>query len=203
MNFERWKPLQDFSTPPDCMDWRHVQMVHAVLTNEWPKSIVEIGCARGFSSSAIFEAVEMSGAIRTVDLVEPRPSILLSNAVLSVKPDHSFAKFTIHPYCSREYPASPECWIIDGDHWDGAIIDYNNATSRRARIVIIHDSNSFKSLGGHEGSYKIAERLKLDAVKFFEDKEDRAPEWTRRGIVIGFFYEPKPETLKALEELAK
>lgn len=202
MNYERWKPLQDFNKPPDCMDWRHVQMVHAMLTNEWPESIVEIGCARGFSTSAIFEAVEKSGAIRTVDLVDPNPTILLTNAILTVHPAHSFAKFTVHPYDSKEYPHSPKCWIIDGDHWDGAIRDYGTALERKARIIVLHDTWAFKTvIGGHEGSHLIGERLKKDAPFVFEDRVDRPAEWTHRGLVIGFFEQPKDSTLAALNSL--
>lgn len=203
MNLDRWQHLRDGKTPPDSMDWRHVRMLHAMLVGECPRSVVEIGCARGFSTAAILEAVEGSGAIKTVDLIEPHLNADLVNAVLSIRPDHVFARFRIHVSPSSEYHGAPECWIIDGDHNAGALIDYDRARAANARIVAVHDSNSAHVIGNHRGSMHIAERVRHEAICCFEDKAKRAGEFTERGLVIGFFYQPKAATIEQLNQLTK
>ncbi len=202
MNLDRWKHLIDAKTPPDAMDWRHVQMINAMLVSEVPATIVEIGCARGFSTSAIIEAAEATGGIKWVDLVDPAPTIALVNAVLSKRADHVSAQFMLHPEHSQKFTKQAECWLIDGDHDEGALIDYLNARTAKARIIAIHDSSSHECIGRHLGAFEIAGKLKSEASAWFEDKKKRDGEFTERGLIIGFFGEYKTHTMQRLQELS-
>lgn len=201
MNYERWKHLKDYNQPPDCMDWRHVQMVHAVLHHEKLNTVVEIGCARGFSTSAILEEAETSETPLIVDLVDPCIGPEFVNLVSSIKPKHSDTRIHTHSYDSREYPGTPEYWLIDGNHWEGALIDYQNALSRKAKVIMIHDTHSHSFLGGHGGTKVIAEKLLQDAPFIFQDFLERPSEITHRGVAFGFFQQPKDSTLAALKSL--
>ena len=184
------------------MDWRHVCMINAVLVSETPSSILEIGCARGFSTSAIIEAVEATGGIKRVDLVDPQPTLHLVNAVLSARPTHISAQFKIHAQHSQSFQGNHECWIIDGDHDEGALIDYLNSRTAKARIIVIHDTASRETIGKHHGAWEIANKLKIEALAWFEDKKKREGEFTDRGLVIGFFGEYKTRTMQLLNEFA-
>ena len=199
MNFDRWKHLQDNDPPaPHCMDWRHVMMIHAVLINERPKSVVEIGIWNGFSTAASVEAIELGFEMK-IDFVDKQFRDPIREIVKSIKKPESVRMLDID---SAQYNGSPECWIIDGDHGNGAAIDYHHARTRAARIVIIHDTNPECRPDRHPGSIEIGGKLKRDAVCYFEDLKLREKENTERGLVIGFFYEPGADTIEALQKLA-
>ena len=199
MNYERWKHLRDLSFPPNCMDWRHVQMINAVLSGEKPQSVVEIGCFQGFSTSAIIEAHEACPFL-SVDLVDPsiRPSVR----------ENAPKGWNLVEIRSQDYTGKPECWLIDGDHWGGALVDYANARLANAKIIIIHDTNcindpDYAKNFSNGGAGTIGARLRYEAEGFFEDKERRPDELTGRRLTIGFFYLPAYSTLQALRDLAK
>jgi hypothetical protein len=166
-------------------------MINAVLESEQPRSVVEIGCLKGFSTSAIIEAHEKKPFER-VDLID----IDLRPELIAIAPKG----FNLIDRPSQVYGGKPECWIIDGDHQKGAHNDYGFARKANARIIIIHDSGL---PGQNEGAYEIANECRIESVYWFEDKKDRQPkEDTRRGLMVGFFYTPKLETIAALDAIA-
>lgn len=197
MNLQRWEQVWNRQSY-EAMDWRHVQMVNAVLLSERPKSVVEIGCADGFSTSAILEAIE-AGAVESADLVDikVRDNLRWVLSQLS-EPHRNLCR--VFEFSSADYMRSPECWIIDGEHMDQAIEDYEKAV-QCARIIILHDTNPEWSPSMQFGSIEAGSRLRMDAEVLFYDSAKRHLEYTHRGLSIGFFYEPKPETLSALKAL--
>jgi len=197
MNKERWAHLKDLRSPPGAMDWRHVEMIHAVLMHELPLSVVEIGCYNGFSTSALIEALEQTDKIESADLVEVNVRPLLRALVASAD-----KRVTLHEKASADYEGTPEMWMIDGDHEEGAIIDYGKAR-KCARIIVIHDSNSEFCIGQHSGATSIANLLRAECPWTWEDKAKREGELTERGLIFGFFTGPKPETIAALNQLAQ
>lgn len=203
MNITKYRHLKDAKTPPDAQDERHVKMICATLIRERPKSLVEIGCARGFSSAAIMEAVHDSGSIREAHFCDPNPSVDLANELLACRPAHSFSSFKIWPIPSRHFTLKPECWLIDGDHNEEALLDYDNAKAAGARIITVHDSNSANTIGNHRGSLIIGEKLKAEATWYFEDKAKRPGEMTDRGLILGFFYDPSQALKEELHRLAQ
>lgn len=208
MNWDRWRHLWDdhyppgnLDMPPGCMDSRHVEMIHAVLISEQPSSIVEIGCFNGFSTAAIVEAWEKADFLRYVDLVDTEMRHTVYNMATQIKRPPN-CRVRVCCMGSEVYTGMPQMWVIDGDHGKGAINDYENATQGGARIVVVHDTNPV--VADHKksfGSVEIAKRLMTDASFAFVDDTKRENEWTHRGLVIGFFYEPKPETFRLLESL--
>lgn len=199
MNWDKWKVLEDGNTPRDCMDRRHAEMLKAMLLGEVPATVVEIGCCNGFSTTAVAEAVTEGARIGHFDMCDPR----VTNGMLWVASYilRAGTQVDIHAKASCIYGGSPECWLIDGDHVHGALFDYELARFRKARIITVHDSHN-ADLERHWGAVEIANRLEKEAVHFWHDAADRPGELTNRGLSIGFFYQPKPETLKALDELA-
>ncbi len=191
MNYERWKHLRDTHTPPHCMDWRHVLMINALLTHEKPSSVVEFGCWRGYSSSAVIEALEECPEIKQAEFYDP-----------DIQPDliahHNPPRVYVHKKPSREYPGHAKCWLIDGDHWQGAIEDYKMARGRKAEIIVIHDTHSHYVMGAHDGSRDIGGFLQIEAKHTFLDCRIRPNEFTQRGLLIGWFKEPAPGVMDAL-----
>ena len=194
MNRSRWDHLWE-----DChaMDWRHVRMIHAVLMGERPPSVVEIGCYRGFSTAAIIEAIE-AGAVGGAHLVDKELSRELLDAIKPV-----IERISLHECKSADFAGNGDCWIIDGDHGDPAHGDYAMARKGGARAIIIHDSISPEYREGHHGAIAISNKLRTEAVTYFEDTKKRPGERTDRGLLIGFFYQPKAETLAALMGIAE
>ena len=193
MNFERWKGLRDYRHPPACMDWRHVCMVNAMLEVCRPRSVVEIGCWRGFSTAAIIEAHEKAPFER-VDLVD-----------LYIREDlkrnaGSIDGFHLTQISSDDFAGKPECWLIDGNHEMQAFADYSAALAARAKIIILHDTMGGKHplLPYNRGSGIIAEFMRRNAVGWFEDAKERKGERTHRGLMFGFFYRPDEATVQQL-----
>lgn len=195
MNPDRWKHLADLHTSPGPMDWRHVLMVNAVLESERPKTVVEIGCFKGFSTAAIIEAHEKH-TFEQVDLVDINPTPSLREMA-------QLPGFRLIADSSANYKGTPECWIIDGDHYDGALVDYRNAHAAKARIIMIHDSNAMRhpKLQMNGGAAMIGVLCQRDSKVVFEDNLDRDGELTHRGLLIGFTYTPQPGTLDWLKKL--
>jgi hypothetical protein len=202
MNLDRWKHL---ANPPDLsdstsMDWRHVQMINAVLTIERPMSVVEIGCGRGFSTSAIIEALEFSKNLGMADLVDIEFTESVKKIVLlSECRDRIYFK----RMSSNDYDGSPSVWVIDGDHRGQAIWDYQKAKTAKALVIIMHDTCPQWCPDSQFGSIEAGKMLRNDCRVLFEDYKERPGELTHRGLTIGFFYQPGWKILQRLEELAQ
>lgn len=200
MNRERWASLfTDTHNPPWHMDWRHVEMIHAVLCHELPASVVEIGTYRGASTSAIMEAMEAHPQINRAMLVDYAFQIpewvtaTVKNRVEMFAGD--FALMHGH---------RADCWIIDGNHeMQPACQDLRSALHGGAKIIIVHDTHTAAAIGvgGHDGAAFIAAQLK-SKYPCFADALKRDGELTHRGLLIAFVgMNPKPETLAALAAL--
>ena len=164
---------------------------------------MEIGCYNGFTSSAILEAWKVYTPKR-VDFVDAWPTPDFRQLMLSQQPPAGcVARLCDMP--SQSYTAWPECWIVDGDHGlPAATIDYENARRASARIVVAHDVNHRDEKPRfYDGAREVGERIMRDAAVTFSDNKDRPGEWTFRGLIIGFYYVPKPETLAALRAVAE
>jgi hypothetical protein len=194
MNFERWKNLRGGHIPMAEMDWRHVCMINAVLVSEKPKSVVEFGCWKGFSSSAIIEAMETCPEIERADFLDKE-----------MKPElkaHDYPpRLNVREAPSSAYMGSADFWVLDGDHNAGAIEDYKMACDRNAKTIVIHDTHSFYIMGRHEGARDIGGFLQIAAWYSFLDCAARAGEFTSRGLLIGWAYRPKAETIVELYRL--
>jgi hypothetical protein len=207
VNWSRWSHLEDFhypadrlEMPPGCMDRRHVEMIHAVLVRERPPWIVEIGCWNGYSTAAIVEAWEQAPEIRRVDLVdtEIRDTV---RKIAELPREH--CKVRLCQMDSALYCGAPDCWIIDGDHQKGAFSNYDMAKWSGAQVIVAHDTHSALFMSAHEGAHIIGKQIVKEAAASFVDAAERPGEWTHRGLTIGFFRQPKPGTLEALEALAR
>ncbi len=194
MNFSRWKDLRGGHVPTAEMDWRHVCMVNAVLVNEKPKSVVEFGCWKGFSSASIIEAMETCPEIEQAHFLDP-------DMKTELMAHHAPPRLNVVNAPSQSFKGSPEFWLIDGDHNQGAIDDYTMAKMRLAKIIVIHDTHSFYVMGHHEGSRNIGAACQIHSLESFLDCRIRTGEFTERGLIIGFMEKPKPETLAALQQL--
>lgn len=198
MNFDRWGSLfSDTHNPPWHMDWRHVEMIHAVLCNELPASVVEIGTYRGASTAAIVEAMETYPQIEHATLVDyafQMPAWVTQSVARNV------SMYAGDSSGIRGLKA--DCWIIDGDHGEGAHRDLATALMGDARIIFVHDTHT-KNMGvtGHDGAAAIAADLKRDHATL-EDNAFRVCELTHRGLLVAFIgCQPKPETVAAWRAL--
>lgn len=202
MNFDRWKHLID----PDrvAMDWRHVQMIHSVLVSERPESIVEIGTFWGFSSTAIVEAVEQCPEIKRATFVDMNYTPQFKDCILPALNQQEGLQFSCYTGLSSEFSGSGDCWIIDGDHHQYAVMDYGLARRNGAKIIIAHDTNPNLHQENNWGSIQIGKIMLQDAVCVFNDCKYRGDdEHTDRGLSIAFYQPPKPETYEALKKLAE
>lgn len=200
MNFERWShltyPIQANDTTMERMDFRHVQIIHALLMSERPKSVVEIGIANGFSTAAIIEAIE-AGVEMEVDLIDATVRDCVKTSIQGIP------GITIHQMDSQSYEKRPECWIIDGNHREVASNDYANARKAEAQIIIAHDTNPEFEPTEQFGSIAIGKRMREESVCFFEDKQHRHREFTNRGLTIAFYRPPKVGTFAAMYSLCQ
>lgn len=200
MNRERWASLfTDTHNPPWHMDWRHVEMIHAVLCHELPASVVEIGTYRGASTSAIVEAMEAYPEIAHATLVDYAPQI--AEWVTATVKDRVEIFVGDSALMHGQYAG---CWIIDGGHeLEPAKQDLHTALKGvNGRIIIVHDTRTAAmGVGGHDGAAFIAQYLSA-AHQCFSDDKMRDGELTHRGLLIAFVgMNPKSETLAALAAL--
>lgn len=202
MKFARWSHLLEDPdhTPPWSMDWRHVQMIHALLVHERPRSVVEIGTYRGGSAAAIIEAMEADPEIDTATLVDEVANFDVTHA-------GALYPHRLHYLVTRSEQIKGlrgEAWILDGDHEHHALGDLHRALDGDARFIVVHDT-SIHLLGvpGHQGSLEVWNTLRKRAGGFcWSDNLRRPGERTERGLGIAFLQGwPKPETLEALGAL--
>lgn len=197
MNLSPYLHLRD-GNDMEPMDERHVRMIHSVLVTEQPASVVNIGVANGFSSVATIEAIR-SGYTAMGFFVDTA----LRECFKKLIPSIDDSRFRLCEQNSKDFTGVAECWVIDGDHRDGAITDYENARKSLATIIIAHDTCETWVPDHQQGAIEIGRRMKKDAVCYFEDWQDRPGELTKRGLTIAFYYQPKPETLHNLQQLNK
>lgn len=195
MNLTPYQYLRD-GNDLEPMDERHVRMIHSVLVSESPTSVANIGVANGYSSIATLEAVAQ-GHVSLAFFVDIR----LRECFKKLLPPNLDGHLLLCEQNSKDFGAKAECWIIDGCHAQGAIDDYENARKVDARIVIAHDTAPTWSPHSQWGAIKIGERMRSDAVVYFEDHKDRPGELTKRGLTIAFYYTPKEDTLRNLQAL--
>jgi hypothetical protein len=194
MNLQPYMHLRD-GNDLEPMDERHVKMIHSVLVTECPGSVVNIGIANGFSSVATIQAI-LTDHVQSGFFID----LTLRECFKKLLPPLDPRFYTLETN-SRDFHATAECWVIDGDHRDGAIVDYDNARKSQARIVIAHDTNEAFCPEHQAGAIEIGRRMKKDSVCYFEDWQDRPGELTKRGLTIAFYYQPKEETMRNLQEL--
>lgn len=201
MNYERWQNLLNARNPLEAMDWRHVNMINAVLTREPFSPVVSIGCANGFSCSAIVEALE-SGLDAKAYFVD---SYLRDSLKIMVDESKVKHKIQLNQMNSADFFCDEKggVWIIDGDHREQGTADYVRAMDHNASIIIIHDTNPQCCPDSQFGSIEAGKRLRESADVWWQDWKHRPQENTSRGITIGFFYVPKPETIVELNRLDK
>lgn len=202
MNRERWAHLftDPEHNPPWHMDWRHVCMIHAVLCAEKPAHVVEIGTYRGASTTAIIEAMEAIAEIRQALLVDYNHRII-SETYASVK-DRIWEFYGDSSQLYDNHKA--EFWLIDGDHRrGGAWQDLQTALRNGAQIIAVHDTNT-AALGvpGHEGAAEIADYLRRNAERIWEDCEVRPNELTHRGLLVAWLRQPALDVITRLDALA-
>lgn len=203
MNLVPYAHLRD-GNDMEPMDERHVRMIHSILVSESPTSVANIGIANGYSSVATIEAIS-SGHVKVGYFVDIR----LRDCFKQLLPNdrggtvEGMPRFRLHEQNSQDFTGIAECWIIDGDHQSGAEIDFNKARASMARIIIAHDTAPDWAPGCQWGAIKIGQLMRETATTCFEDHKDRPGELTKRGLTIAFYYQPKEETLRNLQELNK
>lgn len=167
------------------MDDRHIYQLHAAACSPWEigsRIAVEIGPWKGRTTTALIEALNI-GALDHLHIIEINPTPEL-HTVLECANDP--ARVTLHavPSIDAEIPHA-DFVFIDGDHGWMAFGDTLQALAWGAKVICMHDTQSYPRLPECWGSYHAARVVKqFGGWSWEEDSEDRHDEKTFRGFLI-------------------
>jgi hypothetical protein len=166
------------------MDDRHIYALHAAACSDWEgtRIAVEIGPWKGRTTAALIAALN-AGKLDHLHIIEVKPTREL-RAVIACATDP--AKVTLHtiPSWDTTIPAA-DFVFIDGDHRWPAIADTLRALTWGAKVICMHDSQSYPRIKDCWGSWNAAKMLKqTPGREWEEDAIDRPGEKTFRGFLI-------------------
>lgn len=167
------------------MDDRHIYKLYNAATSKWKGSriAVEIGPWKGRTTCALIEALN-EGKLDHLHIIEVTPTPELRK-VLACAKDPS--KVTLHktPSWDNADITEADFVFIDGDHRWPALADTLRAITWGAKVICMHDTQSFPRLKDCWGSWNAAKLLRQDQNwTFEEDCIDREGEKTFRGFAI-------------------
>ena len=178
MNFAGYEYLLDGSSW--AMDDLHIEILHGLIMEHRPKTVMEIGSYRGRSAIAYIEALK-AGADFTLHLVEPNPRDSLLRLV-----DSCGFKNRIRMYTASSWEIQIPCdfVFIDGDHRWPAVADTLAAVALGSKVIAMHDTRAHEHGYRHVwGSYTAARLLeKMPGRQWHEDFDKRAGMRTERGL---------------------
>lgn len=169
------------------MDILHIHLLHLTAgldtgTPPGEKVAVEVGSHRGASTAALVEALNL-GLIGRLHVVELRENECLSRVLAMAKEPE---RITWHrrPYWELEIGPA-DLVFIDGDHKWPAVADTLRALTWGAKVIAMHDSQSYPEISGTWGAKLAAGCLKdLPGRTVFEDAERREGMKTERGFLV-------------------
>ncbi len=201
-NYEKYRFAHCGTHMP--MDELHIQMLHKLTTIETgtppdQKIAVEIGSYQGASTAAFIEALNQ-GLIGHLHVVEVRPTETLRQ-ILQMASDQS--RITLHTKPFWDTDIGPaDIVFIDGDHKWPAIGDALRAITWGAKIIAMHDSQSWPEIPGTWGA-KLASGCIRDmpSRQVFEDAEQRNGMKTQRGFFVSADLEIDLSPLESITEI--
>jgi hypothetical protein len=182
--------------PPWHMDDRHVRCLYE-MARRCTGNIVEVGCYRGRSTSALIEASN-DGAPFHLTLIEPQVTPELQMVISRLRARDRLRHFP--SVQQAKLPEAADLWIIDGDQGWPALLDVLAALCTGARVIVMHDSQAYPSgLRDCFGAHYAAELLKRDTSRdFIEDAKPRPGERTERGLLISTSNSMELEAIESL-----
>lgn len=167
------------------MDDRHIYMLHDAAISKWEGSrvAVEIGPWKGRTTCALIEALN-TGKLDHLHIIEPNITPELRKVVACAK---DASKVTLHTTPSWDLTTitSADFVFIDGDHRWPALADTLRALTWGAKVICMHDTQSFPRLKDCWGSWNSAKLLRQHPEwSCVEDAIDREGEKTFRGFAV-------------------
>lgn len=178
IDFTRYAWLLDHSSWH--MDDVHVQMLHDLVLEHRPATVMEIGSYRGRSAVAYFAALD-AGADFHLHLVEPRPQPTLLQLI--EESGHA-DRVTLHRTGSWDLGIPADFVFIDGHHGWPALADALSALTLGAQVIAFHDTCAWEHGADTTWGCHLAAKLLRGAVgrQWHEDAEPRAWMKTERGF---------------------
>lgn len=178
MNFEGYDYLLDSSRW--AMDDLHIRMLHGLVMEYRPQTVMEIGSYRGRSAIAYLEAMK-AGAGFHLHLVEPEPRDTLFRLI----DESGFGnRITLHAAPSWELMIPCDLVFIDGNHTWPAVGDAMTALTLGTRVIALHDTrgmeNGYKHVWGSALAARMLERCA--GRTWHEDALRREGMATERGF---------------------
>ncbi len=199
MNLPRWQFTLDTHTPPWAMDARHVDMLAAVVRLSGVKSVVEIGCLNGRSTTAFVEAAEAGAALEWLGLCDREFTRNLFDVAAQMPKS---VVVETHAGMSQHIHWHADLWMIDGDHlYEGVRDDVALARRQGAKILVLHDTSHRQ----FDGPRRVLEEIRGEFAAVFHDDVTRPGEETERGMAFCFsdYSQETAACLRALDQLAK
>ena len=166
------------------MDDRHIYMLHEAAKLPWKgtRVAVEIGPWKGRTTTALIEAINL-GKLDHLHIIETTPTPELYQ-VIACATDPS--KVTLHNVPSWKVPIEKADFVfVDGDHRWPALADTLRAVTWGAKVICMHDTQSYPKLKDCWGSFLAARMLRQSGEwDCTEDSVEREGEKTFRGFLI-------------------
>jgi predicted O-methyltransferase YrrM len=163
------------------MDPRHARFLYdAAMTGRF-KNILEVGCHKGSSTSALVQALIDRGGDFRLSLCDIRVTQELREVV-----SRSERLIRVFETRSTEVIAHGfDLVIIDGDHrLDNVAAEFFRCVHAGTKTIIAHDTNA-GNIADCEGPAVLAEIVRnCRLFEWLEDKVRRDGEFTERGLMV-------------------
>lgn len=178
MNFEGYEYLLDGSRW--AMDDLHIRMLHDLVIEHRPASVMEIGSYRGRSAIAYLEAIK-AGVDFHLHLVEPEPRDTLLRLIDA---SEFRRRISLHTAPSWELQIPCDLVFIDGNHTWPAVGDTLSALALGTRVIALHDTRGMENGYKHVWGSALAARLleRFPGREWHEDAARRPGMATERGF---------------------
>lgn len=178
---KHWTDLNGEAMTTDVV---HLAQLWAIVEDQKPKRIVEVGSYRGGSACLWVEALEqgLTQEVHLFDLViRDELRELVNN---SSKRD----RIVIHDYPYYRFPLASDFIFIDGDHGWGALADFLAAVTMDIPLIAAHDSHAHQANDLYSdcwGSWLACNLMRQSRRhNTWEDAKWRPGTRTERGLFI-------------------
>lgn len=165
------------------MDRVHVHWMLAAFRALKPTRVIEIGCYKGVSTTAIIQAYD-EGAVQEVHLVDINIQPTVRNMARPNVHFHEMASTQALPQIACH--TGDTIVIIDGDHtWNCVRHELPLALAKNPVAIIAHDVTAEAAgYGACDGAHRLWQELQRQQWRCFVDCKRRDNAETHRGLLM-------------------
>lgn len=166
------------------IDDRHLQWLRSSLLSVRRRRVCEIGCWKGHSTSAFFDALSM-GVVDEVHLVDPKPRVELLEKIN----DHPLKNWIhLHRCSSVNFLSNDTDFdfiFVDGDHSKANVVaELSLLLPAQIPLIAAHDTSSGDRFPNCFGPQHIKHMYQMEGYYVIEDSLFRVNERTERGLTF-------------------